>query len=299
MTAPGHSGGRARDTVRLAMPLFTHAMRHDLAAGLAKAAPGRISTGLTSVDHVLAGGLDPGVVTIVGGRLRAGVSSFLLGMTLAALERGEPVAYLSERVSERQLRGRLVLLAARVNGYRLRAGLMSPEDRIALATARERIRWQSLSLAVKRELSPFDVDDHLYTYRPHLLIADLIPRPPEPPASGDRLASLAAGALHLAQLAAEHRVALALRVVLPRGAGAPSRADLPGRGALADAAGTVLLLHRRELDAAPAYDEPTPAHEPASAELMVIRHGSRDLAPAHVPLRFDQRFAGLGDLSTP
>jgi hypothetical protein len=55
-------------------------------------------------------------------------------------------------------------------------------------------------------------------------------------------------------------------------------------------------LHRRELDGAPAYDEPTPAREPASAELVVVRHAARDLAPVHVPLRFDQRFAGLGDL---
>lgn len=280
------------------MPLFTHAVRHEHPVALGAAGAGRLSTGLVSVDRALAGGLDPGTLTLVAGRPRAGVSALLLGMTLAALERGEPVAYLSERVSERQLRGRLVLLAAKVNGYRLPAGLMSPEDRIALAAARERIHWQCLSLSAGHPLSACDVEDHLYTYRPRLLVADLVPRPPVPPASPGPLASLAAGVEHLARLAAENHVAAMLHVVLPRGEGAPSRGELPGQGALADAASTVLLLHRREPDAAAAYDEPTPAPEPASAEVVVVRHAGRDLAPVHVPLRFDQRFAGLADLGS-
>jgi replicative DNA helicase len=215
-------------------------------------------------------------------------------MALAASRRGEPTAILSESVSARQLRGRLVLLEAHVNGYRVSAGLVSPEDRLALASANERIAWRSLSLYTRSRISAADINEHVHVYSPWLLIADLQPRPIEAPASHDYFSTLALGAQHLARLAHEHHVAVVVRLTLPLGHGRPNRRELPGQGAYAEAFDTVLLLHRGDDD-----DESTSAasaEAPARvAEVQVVRHGNKDMVPTHVKLHFDQRYASFVD----
>ena len=297
--SPRRSHGRTAVTevVRSALPLFAAAMRHAAAPTLSGGDSGTsvaVATGLVRLDAALGGGLTLGTLALVAGRPRMGSSSLLIGMALAAIKRGEPVAILSERIGEEQLRGRLVLLEARVNGYRLRAGLAGREDRIALDAAHERIPWQLLSLRCKPCVTPFDIEDHLFTYRPRLLVADLQPRPKEEHAPAGGLGNLAAGAEHLAHLAAQHRVAVVVRAILPRRAGVPVRSELPGLGAYADAFATVLLLHRTS-EAAQTWTSAAADAPGSLAELQVVRHHGRDLAPVHVKLFFDQRYAALRD----
>ena len=219
-----------------------------------------------------------------------GGSALLVGVTLAAVKRGDAVAYFSEHLSERQLRGRLVLLEARVNGYRFSAGLVTPEDRIALAAARERIPWRNLSFCTSKIVRPWEIEDHLFGYRPRLVIADLRPRPPEAHAGPERFATLMAGAEHLGRLAASHRVALLVRWILPRGADRPDVAELPGRGALAAPFATVLLLHRDEVEAPAAT-----GREVGLASVAVVRQEGVMIEPRSVALRFDQRYAALSE----
>jgi replicative DNA helicase len=287
-----HSAVRVieRDT----LPLFASVMRHPvrrLAPVHTTGSPGFVSSGLLSLDRALRGGFPLGAASLVAGRPRAGVTSMLMGMALTALKQGRRVAYFSERLHEDQIRGRFVVLESRVNGYRFRAGFVTDEDRAALASARERIAWSELTLVAQPQISVSEVAEHLFSYRPELVLLDLTPRP-----LGDhdqhRYAVLMEGVQELCDVARHHHVAAVLRHVLPKADHPPNRLELPGVGAMAEQFAAVVLLHREEVtnpDAAP--DEAV-----GLAELHVVRVAGRDVGPRVVPVRFDQRFAGLLDL---
>jgi predicted ATP-dependent serine protease len=290
----------ATATAAAELPLFASALRHrreaDAAAHLDER-PDFISTGLGTLDVPLRGGFPVGAVTIVGARPRVGATSLLVGAVLAALKRGERVAYFSERLRQEQLRGRCVVLESRVNGFRFKAGLATDEDHLALTAARDRIPWHNLSVVADRRIMVSDIDRHIFNYRPWLVVADLRPRAPgeRGPASTD---SVIEGFQRLAQLAQKHQVAIAVRTILNRGGHRPELLELPGLGAAAKACGAVVLLHRdtgANDDGTSYADDVTPTAEmaPGRAEARVVWVGAREVEPREVRLRFDQRFAGL------
>ncbi|MEE8409559.1 MAG: DnaB-like helicase C-terminal domain-containing protein [Myxococcota bacterium] len=285
---------RPRSSVAETLPLFASAMRQQAPADelvRVEDRPACLSTGLPSVDAKLRGGFPVGDASLVAARLKVGATSLLMGASLAALKRGEKVAYFSERLRDDQIRGRFVVLESRVNGYRFRAGFVTAEDRIALAAARERIPWSALSLVTGRRIMPKDIDGHLFSYRPWLAVVDVMPRATT---HGDprNISNLLEGVERLVSIARKHCVALVLRTVLPRGEHLPNRLELPGVGAMAEAFSSVILLHREEVT------DPTGSSEDAAgrAEVHVVRTGGHDVEPRVVPLRFDQRFAGLLEL---
>ena len=221
---------------------------------------------------------------MVAARSRVGATSLLIGAALGALDKGQRVAYFSERLRQEQIRGRFVVLESRVNGYRFQAGFVTAEDRIALAAARERIPWSALSLVTRRRILPGHIDGHLFSYRPLLVIADVQPRTLEDvPRSRD---SIIEGLQRMASLARKHRVAFVVRSLLNRGRHPPEVLELPGVGRAAELFDSVVLLHRD------VNGEPGAAGS-AAAEARIVRSGGRDVEPRAVPLRFDQRFAGL------
>lgn len=272
------------ETSTATLPLFASAMRQ---ARVEPAVPddGRpeyFSTGLVSIDRALRGGFRVGELTLVAARLKVGATSLLLGAALAAMQRGERVAYLSERLSEEQLRGRLVVLESRVNGFRFSAGFVSADDRLALAAARERIGWNHLALRCRETILPRDIDAHIFSYRPGLVVADVRPRGEQP--SRDLVAAQLQGLARLRELAAKHQTALVVRVLLAKGAHPPDIVELPGVGRAADHAGAVILLHRNVDDT-----------QGGTAQASIVRVAGHEVTPREVSLRFDQRFAGLLD----
>lgn len=253
--------------------------------------PRFVSTGLASLDRAMRGGFPVGELSMVAARPQVGATSLLVGAALAALGRGERAAYFSERLRSEQVRGRFVVLDARVNGFRFRAGFVTAEDRLALAAARERIPWASLSVVSRRQVSASEIDGHLFSYGPLLVIADVRPRAGEA-SDPNRFTALMEGVQHLVGLARRHQVALVLRWILAKGSRPPGRVDLPGMGKLADPFDTVLLLHRD--DVSPPADAAQDAHV-GEASADVVRVAGHDVEARHVALRFDQRFAGLFD----
>ncbi|MBN1960554.1 MAG: hypothetical protein JW841_06380 [Deltaproteobacteria bacterium] len=279
------------------LPLFSAAARakamqshaHDLAE------PMHVSCGLASLDISLNGGFTRGTVTLCAGRPRVGTSSLLIGIALSACKRGESTAILSESVSARQMRGRIVLLEAKVNGYRVSAGLISPEDRIAIASANERLPWQFVHIYARNRISAADIHEHIKTYRPWYLLADLQPRPEVNPVTHDPVTALALGVENLKTIARQHHVAIVVRYTMPIAHGRPNRGELPGLGAYAEAFDTVLLLHRGD-DADDEMSLEPPATLPGRiAEVQIVRHDGKDCSPIHIKLHFDQRYAAMSD----
>ena len=275
--------GRARVQTG-SLPLFAAARRkQSVAADLAELGerPPHLSTGLPSVDRALRGGFPVGGLTLVAARRQGGASSLLVGASLNALARGQRVAYFSERTEEAKLKGRLVVQESRVNGYRIHAGFISAEDRLALVAARERIPWHALTVRCQKRIPTDTVDTDLFAYRPWLTVADIRPRAPEASGRSDRLDAVSEGLQRLRLLAQRHRVAMVVRMILPQGGHPPDRAELPGVGAVAALADAVMFVHR-DLDGSA-----------GRAEAMIIRVADADVEPRIIPLRFDQRFAGL------
>jgi hypothetical protein len=210
----------------------------------------------------------------------------LLGAALAALKRGERVIFFTDVMREQQLRGRLMVLESRVNGYRFRAGLASDEDRMALGAARDRIPWSLLTVVAHPQIGLAQLQRHIVTYSPQLAVADVWGRAP---AGGGRAhTSWLFGALEQLGPVMASGAALLMRTVLPRGSTPPSRLELPGMGAMAELFAAALLLHREEVTDPGVADEAL-----GLAEAYVVRVGGHDIEPRPVTLRFDQRFAGL------
>ncbi len=292
---PRRFAKRSRTEVsdRVTLPLFASAMRRlkpadDLAR--VEDRPQRLPSGLHTLDRVLGGGFPLSEATLVAARPKVGATSLLMGAALAALKRGERVAYFSERLREEQLRGRFVVLESRVNGYRFHAGFVSAEDRIALAAARERIPWSALSVITRRLVTLREIDSHLFSYRPWLVIVDVPLRAPDA-VQGRRFSDLYEGAMRMASMARRHHVALLVRLILAKASHPPTRLELPGLGALAEPFATVLLVHREEVT------DPHAASERSlgRAEVHAVRLAGRDRETQVAALRFDQRFAGLLD----
>ncbi|MEK7704820.1 MAG: DnaB-like helicase C-terminal domain-containing protein [Myxococcota bacterium] len=273
------------------LPLFAAALRQrqPLTRVVApEERPGYISSGLRCVDRAMHGGLPVGAVTLVAARPRAGASSFLLGAALDALKRHRSVAVFSEQMREEQLRGRFVVLESRVNGYRFRAGVISDDDRAALTAARDRIPWASLSMVTRPLITARAIEEHLFTYRPLVAVADLMPRTPEQHPDS-RFDDMMAGMENLARLAERHQVAVLVRYTLPRRHHPPALEELPGLGAFAAPAAAVLLVHREEVS----NPDGMPDEAAGQAQIHVVRLRGRRIEPRVVELLFDQRFAGL------
>ena len=275
------------------LPLFASAMRRaEPAADLVRVEgrPDFLSCGLKNIDRPLGGGFPVGGLTLVAARATAGATSFFIGAALGAVGRGERVAYFSERIPIEQLRGRFVVLESRVNGFRVRAGFLSAEDRLALAAARERIPWNSLGLVCRRTIHTPEIDGHIFSYRPWLVLADIKPKAPEAQhARGYE--GLVEGVQRLRQIAARHKIALVLRWIMPKGRHRAQPEELPQLGDFANYFDSALFLHRDEIDEADANE----AQNVGRAAATIFRLKGRRIEPREAPLRFDQRFAGLFD----
>ena len=258
------------------LPLFARAMRTvEVQDDLAHIdhRPTHLPTGLPSVDRALGGGLPVGGLTLVAARHRVGATSLLMGTALRALENERPVAFLSERLRQDQVRGRLVILKSQVNGHRFGAGFVGAEDRIRLAKARNEIPWRHLSIMSAKSIALAQLDEHIFTYRPWLAVFDARPRAPMSSQTA-RADSLIEGCQRLASIARRQRTALALHCV--GGLGALSRCT--------DAFDTIITMHR---------DTMSPEIE-ADLHLHVHRRASK-VCREEVDLVFDSRFAGIVD----
>ncbi|MBI5509574.1 MAG: hypothetical protein HY903_12550 [Deltaproteobacteria bacterium] len=271
------------------LPLFAAAMRQKaVEAAPPLALTDHVSTGLRGLDAVLRGGFPVAASSLVAARPKVGATSLLFGAALHSLKNDLRVAYFCDHVREDQIRGRLVILESRVNGFRFRAGFVSPEDRLSMTAARERINWSALSIVAQKKVRLIDIDNHLFAYHSHLAVIDLQERATSGYA---HTAELIRWIEDLTSIAKRYHVAIVVRLVLPTATHPPNRLELPGVGGVATRFASVVLVHREEVT--------DPSHVPESAvgaaEAQVVRLGGHDLEPRFVGLRFDPRYAGFLD----
>ena len=250
-----------------------------------------VSTGLVSVDEAMRGGFPVGGLSLMASKPQVGVNSLLMGAVLANLENGLGVGYFSERLREDQIRGRMVVLKSKVNGYRFRAGVVTDEDHKKLDQARAAIAWSRMLIRSEREISLRELDSDIFNYHPRLVVADLRPKGTNH-SNPKSFECLTRGLEELAFIAARDNISIVVRCILPKGPGEPDRLELPGLGTVVNLFDSVAFLHRER--GAPGGDEEKGAN---LAQVKVIRVGKRDVGPRYVNLHFDQRYSGLKEIS--
>ena len=276
------------------LPLFAYAVRQlgPPAERQRGAAPERrIATGMAALDVALSGGLPQGGATLVAARPNATSNAWCMSTALAILERGARVALFSERFAEAQLRGHLAVIRAGVNRYRFRAGLVTADDRVALAAARARIPWSQLSIRAGEWLDLDDVESSIATYRPDVAFVDLRLRA-HAAKQRRRFDAMTRIVDRLTRLARRRRTALVVRMLLPELGDIPRVSEVAGGARLAGLFDTLLVLHR------PTPGEPhTPDASVTHAYLPAASEYAR--ARAAVPLHFDGRTESVTDAATP
>jgi len=245
-----------------------------------------ISTGLQSVDDAMRGGFARECMTLIASRPRVGATSLLIGSVLAALNKKLKVAYYSDRLNQRQLRGRLILRASEVNGYRIQAGLMTDKEEYALDKARDDIGWDNLLMHCRKEVLLEEVLSQCVRNPPDLLVADFRPHDASD-SSKAGFRSYEQGLRGIARQVEKCGSAAVVRQVLPKGNHAPDRIELPGLGSITSIFESAVMMHRHTGETEDADVDSSRAY----AQVIRVQH--RDIKTRSVALHFDQRFAGL------
>jgi len=114
-----------------------------------------IATGLTDIDRLLDGGLQPERLYIVAGRPGQGKTSWMISTTRhQVVKLGKRVAIFSLEMSKKQLMRRFLAQDAEINASKLTNGVLGPEDWESFIQAVERMGNSHLYLDDTPSLTP-------------------------------------------------------------------------------------------------------------------------------------------------
>lgn len=226
------------------LPLFAQAMtRQSIADDLQRVEnrPSVLKSGVRGLDRGLGGGFRVGELTVLALPADAAAWRVVAMAVLTNARRASSVALLSERQAAETLQRDLVAVEAGVDLNRVRAGLVSAEDRLILGPARKRIPWSQILTRGGTHNLAHEADELIFSYRPILVMAEVMPRAlaaRSPHAANSRLE----GTARLASLARRHRVSIVVVHTLPASVGDPGLSRLPG-WMLSSQVSALALLH--------------------------------------------------------
>lgn len=225
------------------LPLFAQAMaRQSIAEDLQRIEnrPNVLKSGVRGLDRGLGGGFRVGELTVLALPPDAAAWRVVAMAVLSNARRASSVALLSERQPAETLQRDLVAVEAGVDLDRVRAGLVSAEDRLILGPARKRIPWSQILIRGGTRNLAHETDELIFSYRPILVMAEVMPRAlaaRSPHAADSRME----GAARLASLARKHRVSIVVAHTLPASVGDRGVGGLSGWMLSSDVSALVML----------------------------------------------------------
>lgn len=258
-----------------------------------------LSTGLRHLDRMLAGGLRPGELAVIGARPKMGKTALVLTLARNMAER-VGVLVLSQEMPVTELVARNVAALGRINLADLRRGRDMPEAIWAGVTdAVERMRGLQLLLDEQRALTLMDVRRKVMEAKRRMpglkvVVIDFLQlMSGEGDNRNQELDRISNG---LKAMAGEFGLAVLLLSQLSREAdkrsGAPVMTDLRDSGAIEAAADIIALLYREE--AHPLGDKGPQWRGHAQLEIV-----QRNGAPGHISLHFSGEFQRFSDWDGP
>lgn len=276
--------------------MLPDALIHLEAAGVSGEVTG-VPTGFADLD-ALTNGLQPGTLTVIGGRPSVGKSVLLLDICrAAAVARGVPVAFFSLETPAREVNLRLLAAEAGVSLYHMRTGMMSDDDwtRIAARMAElapvpfyvcdsAGLSAQALCAEAERLAAESGIGliaaDHLQLITPDVR-------------SDTREREVAEITRQLMELARVRQVPVVITAQLNRGPEQrtdkrPILDDLRESGAIAQVADLVILLYRED-----AYERETPRAGEADLIIAKNKHGPTTT----ITVEFQKKYPRFRDLA--
>jgi replicative DNA helicase len=102
--------------------------------------PDGVPTGFPTLDRLLAGGLRPGDLVVLGGDVGVGKSALAIAMALHARQAGHQVAYFSGEMDATRWLERALAIEGKVSMDLIRRGKVNDDERSALGAAALRLR---------------------------------------------------------------------------------------------------------------------------------------------------------------
>lgn len=270
----------AKETLH-AEPLFD--FRRDLAAALDELTSKRptiINTGFRDLDAIL-GGLEVGDLTTIGARTSGGKTAIMTKMALSMAQSGVSTLYVTTEMTQTQMVGRILPIAARVPAYKFRKRSFTPADIRKLSDAcGDRLSMLPLAVYGKSQPALADLRTAVARFKPRVVFIDYLQRCRFP--AGDiRAYQILDFMVELKSLAQEQRMNVFLGCQLDRKldkapTGHPSNSDLKDSGGIEAESDQIVLLWRptpKEIERVGGWT-PRPGHVPIQAIVSKNRHGS-------------------------
>lgn len=287
---------RANDPVEA--PQLTENLLAELEERFSGRRPGGKSTGYRSIDETL-GGLRAGQLLILAARPGMGKSALAMNVSAKMATRGERVLVVSLEMNKLELSERLLCSEAEVDGYRIKTGTVTPDDRRRIQTGAAKLSQMALHVDDNTAASLRDI---AATARRMvrkgglaLLVIDYLQLIQPADRRHPREQQVAEIARGLKMLAGELSIPILCLAQLNRQSESthnrrPLLSHLRESGAIEQDADVVLFIHREEV-----YDSAT--EHKGKAELIVAKQRAGRCGT--VPLTWRGEFCSFGDAADP
>lgn len=257
-----------------------------------------VATGIPLLDHMLAGGIRPGEVMVIGARPGVGKSALALQVILHVLDSVGPVSVWSLEMSREQWIRRALATLALVNSRNFRTGRFAEEEHQRILQATAVLHKLPLDFADTMDTTPgawrMEASRAVRKHGAKLLVIDYLQLMQPPPGAWSRENEVGTISRTVKLAALELDVPIILLAQLNREAQdrPPTLRNLRESGAVEQDADVVLFIHRD-------LDPETGRHDDDG---MLILAKQRDGETGVVPIHYDgphYRFTELTTMQPP
>ncbi|MCL1858722.1 MAG: replicative DNA helicase [Oscillospiraceae bacterium] len=251
-----------------------------------------LSSGFSGIDNVLVG-MNPGNLILIGARPGMGKTAFALNIAINAAAKKKTVAFFQLEMAKEEIVSRLLASEAFVDGFKLKAGVLSVEDWTKITEAGSRISECDIYIDDTPSMTVTGMKAKLRRLKKlDLVVIDHLQLMQTDRANGNRVQEISEISRNLKIMAKELNVPVITCAQLSRGPESrddkrPMLSDLRESGAIEQDADVVMFLYRDDY-----YKESVEKHNRAEIIFAKNRHG----AIGKVEVGFEKKFTRFYDI---
>ena len=252
-----------------------------------------LSTGFSSIDNTLVG-MNPGNLILIGARPGMGKTAFALNIAMNAASRNKTVAFFQLEMAKEEIVSRLLASEAFIDGFKLKAGILSDDDWTKVTEAGSRISECDIYVDDTPSMTVTGMKAKLKRLKKlDLVIIDHLGlMQTDKSYNGNRVQEVSEISRNLKIMAKELNIPVITCAQLSRGPESrddkrPMLSDLRDSGAIEQDADVVMFLYRDDY-----YKESVEKHNRAEIIFAKNRHG----AIGKIEVGFEKKFTRFYDI---
>jgi len=252
-----------------------------------------LSTGFSSIDNTLVG-MNPGNLILIGARPGMGKTTFALNIAMNAASRNKTVAFFQLEMAKEEIVSRLLASEAFIDGFKLKAGILSDDDWTKVTEAGSRISECDIYVDDTPSMTVTGMKAKLKRLKKlDLVIIDHLGlMQTDKSYNGNRVQEVSEISRNLKIMAKELNIPVITCAQLSRGPESrddkrPMLSDLRDSGAIEQDADVVMFLYRDDY-----YKESVEKHNRAEIIFAKNRHG----AIGKIEVGFEKKFTRFYDI---